>query len=315
MLISIIIPIFNEEETIAELYKRIENVLKSLKFDFEIIFINDGSKDSSLKLLENLRQKDNRIKILSFSRNFGHQIAISAGIDYANGGAAIIMDGDLQDPPELIPKMLEKHQESYEIVYAKRKTRQDAFFKKFTASMFYRLINMLSDTKIPQEVGDFRLMDRKALNGLKQLKEKSRFIRGLTSWIGFKHTVIEFERDKRFAGQTNYPLNKMIKLAIDSITGFSYKPLKIATYVGFSTAMIGFLGGVYAVILKILEPTSTVLGWTTIIIAIFFMGGIQLMILGIIGEYIGRIYTETQNRPLYIIDKTIGFENNSKSKM
>lgn len=312
MLVSIIIPIYNEEATIPELYRRIDNTLKALKFDFEMIFINDGSKDSSLNLLENLRKKDDRVKILSFSRNFGHQIAISAGIDYANGNAAIIMDGDLQDPPELIPKMLEKHKKGYEIVYAKRKTRQDTFFKKITASMFYQLINILSDTKIPQEVGDFRLMDRKALDSLKQLKEKSRFIRGLTSWIGFKHTIIEFERDKRFAGQTNYPLNKMIKLAIDSITGFSYKPLKIATYIGFGAAMIGFLGGVYAIILKILEPNSTVLGWTTIVIAIFFMGGIQLMILGIIGEYIGRIYTETQNRPLYIIDKEIGFNKSKK---
>ncbi len=309
MLISIVIPIFNEEATISELYKRIDKVLKNLNFQFELIFIDDSSCDLSLKKLEELREKDRRVKIISFSRNFGHQVAISAGIDYAAGEAAIIMDGDLQDPPELIPEMLEKYQEGYEIVYAKRKTRQDTFFKKTTASLFYCLINILSDTKIPQEAGDFRLLDKKALNSLKQLKEKSRFIRGLTSWIGFRQAAIEYERDKRFAGETNYPLNKMIKLAIDSITSFSYKPLKIATYIGFGAATIGFLGGLYALVLKILEPSSTVLGWTTIIIAIFFMGGIQLMILGIIGEYIGRIYTETQNRPLYIVDKELGFEN------
>lgn len=313
MLLSIIIPIYNEEANIEELYKRLNNALESFDFKSEIIFINDGSKDKSLAKLEQLNKMDDRIKIISFSRNFGHQVAISAGIDYANGEAAIIMDGDLQDPPEIIPKLVKKYFEGYEVIYATRKSRQDTFFKKITAALFYRLINTLSETKIPQDTGDFRLIDKKVIDNLRLVKERSRFIRGLTSWIGFRQTAVEFERDKRYGGKSGYPISKMIKLATDSITSFSYKPLRLASYIGFIAALIGFLGGIYAILLKIAEPSATVLGWTTTMIAIFFMGGVQLIILGIIGEYLGRIYTETQNRPLYIIDRKIGFENNHKS--
>lgn len=308
MTLSIIIPVYNEEKTIDELYRRLIETLNTLNLETEMIFINDGSKDKTLKKIEDLRLKDKRIKILSFSRNFGHQVAISAGIDFASGKAAIIMDADLQDPPELIPDLIKKHDEGFEVIYAKRKKRQDSFFKTITAKIFYKTLSLLSTTKIPEDTGDFRLIDRKVIDTLKRLKEKSRFVRGLTSWIGFRQTYIEFERDKRFAGETNYPLNKMIKLAIDSITGFSYKPLRLATYLGFIAALLGFFSGIYAIGLKIWEPNTTVSGWTTLMIAVFFMGGVQLIILGIIGEYIGRIYTETQDRPLYIIDKMTGFD-------
>jgi len=299
-MISLILPIYNEEENIAELYSRCKKVLSALG-KYEIVFVNDASKDKSLEKISALAQKDKHVRILDFSRNFGHQIAITAGLDYAEGDAVIIMDSDLQDPPEILPEMVKKWREGYEIVYAKRRTRKDTFFKKATASIFYRILKNLANINIPENTGDFRLMDRKVVIEMRRLREHSRFMRGLTSWVGFKQTAVLFDRDERKHGQTGYPLRKMVKFAIDGLTSFSFFPLKLASYIGSFSALVGFVWGIYAIWERLFHPDQVVAGWTTIVIVTSFMGGIQLIILGVIGEYIGRIYAETQNRPLYII--------------
>jgi dolichol-phosphate mannosyltransferase len=309
-IISLILPIYNEEGNIDELYKRSKKVLSDVG-SYEIIFINDFSRDNSLQKLIGLSQKDKNVKIIDFSRNFGHQIAITAGIDYAEGDAIVIMDADLQDTPETIVKMVNKWKKGYDVVYGKRRKRKDTMFKKFTAFAFYRLLRRFANIEIPEDTGDFRLMDRKVVKEMKKLKEHSRFMRGLTSWVGFKQTAVLFDRDERRWGATNYPFKKMLKLSFDALTSFSNIPLRLASYLGFFSALVGFAWGLYAVYRKLFLPSSeTVPGWTTIVIAIFFIGGIQLIILGIIGEYIGRIYTESQNRPLYIINKKINFNKN-----
>ncbi|MEI6498902.1 MAG: glycosyltransferase family 2 protein [bacterium] len=306
-MISLILPIYNEEGNIAELYLRSQKVLAS-SGKYEIIYVNDGSKDGSYEMLLKLAQKDKNIKILDFSRNFGHQIAITAGLDYAEGDAVVIMDSDLQDPPEIIPKMIKQWQAGYEIVYAKRRTRKDTFFKKATASFFYRILKNFANINIPEDTGDFRLMDRKVVLEMRKLKEHSRFMRGLTSWVGFKQTAVLFDRDQRKYGRTGYPFWKMVRFAIDGLTSFSFFPLKLASYIGSFSALIGFVWGLYAIYERLFFPERVVAGWTTIVIVTSFMGGIQLMILGVIGEYIGRIYAETQNRPLYIIKDRVNFD-------
>lgn len=306
--ISLVLPVYNESENIEELYKRCYKVLKNYQ-KFEIIFVDDGSNDNSFELITGLAQKNSEsVKIIRFSRNFGHQIAITAGIDYANGDIVIIMDSDLQDPPEVMLKMIKKWQEGYEIVYAKRRKRKDSLFKKSTAYLFYRLLQKIANINIPVDVGDFRLMDKKVVNALRHMKEHSRFMRGLTSWTGFKETYVFFDRNERKYGKTNYSFLKMIKLAIDGITSFSHIPLRIATYLGFLSAFLGIIGIIYSLCWRLFLPEATVSGWTTIIVIVSFLGGIQLIILGIIGEYIGRIYTEIQNRPLYLISKKINFD-------
>lgn len=305
--LSVVIPVYNEEEVLEELFKRLNKTLNSLRVNYEVIFIDDGSRDKSLEIITDFNQKDSRYKYISFSRNFGHQIAISAGIDFAEGKAVVIMDADLQDPPELIPEMLAKWKKGAEVVYAKRKAREKGYFlKSLTAKYFYRFINKLSPMKIPEDTGDFRLMDRKAVLALRELRETSRYMRGLSVWIGFKQDNVLFEREERYGGKTHYPLSRMVKFAMDGITSFSIVPLRLATYLGLICAFLGFLGGLLAIIAKFV-PGYTFTGWATIVVAIFFLGGVQLIILGVIGEYIGRIYTETQNRPLYIIDKKKGF--------
>ncbi len=305
--LTLILPIYNEEGNIEEVYKRSTEVLKSFKKPYEIIFINDGSRDSSISMLRELAKKDEAIKVLNFSRNFGHQIAITAGLDYASGEAVIIMDADLQDKPEVIPEMVKEWQKGFDVIYGRRKTRKDTIFKKYTAWLFYRAINKLANIDIPLDTGDFRLMDRKVVDEMVKLREHSRFMRGLTSWCGFNQTAVYFDRDERRFGVTNYPLKKMIKFALDGITAFSYVPLKLSTYLGFVAAFIGFCYGVFEIIKKIIAPSSNVPGWTSLIIIVLFIGGIQLIILGIVGEYIGRIYTEAQNRPLYVVRDAIGF--------
>lgn len=307
--ISLILPIYNEEGNIKECYERSLKVLKSFNKPYEFIFVDDGSKDSSLKMLKELGEKDKNVKVLSFSRNFGHQIAITAGLDFSKGEIVVIMDADLQDKPEVITQMVEKWQEGYEVVYGRRKTRKDNAFKKFTAWGFYRLLNTMASIDIPLDTGDFRLMDRKVVNEMIRLREHSRFMRGLTSWCGFKQTAIYFDRDERRFGVTAYPLKKMIKFALDGITGFSYIPLKLSTYIGFGSALLGFALGAYQVVRHFVAPEQDVRGWTSLMVAILFIGGIQLIILGLMGEYIGRIYTEAQNRPLYVVGEKVNVED------
>jgi dolichol-phosphate mannosyltransferase len=303
-LLSVIIPVFNEEKNILPLINRLLPVIK--KYQYEIIFIDDGSKDKTVSQIKKIAQKNNHIKLISFTRNFGHQMALTAGYFYSKGDVVISMDADLQDPPETIPQMIEKWKNGAKIVYAKRKERRvDSFLKRFTALLFYRLINFLSDTPIPDNVGDFRLLDKEVVVFLNQLKEKSRFLRGLVAWPGFSTDYVYFNREKRFAGETHYPLTKMINFAIEGITSFSIKPLRLVSYLGFITALIGFLGIIYAVLGKIFLPEYWVTGWTALFVAIMFLGGIQLITIGIIGEYIGKIYQQVQERPSFLIKEKV----------
>lgn len=306
--LSLVLPVYNEQDSLDELYARSKKVLQEVGAH-EIIFINDSSSDSSLQKLIGFSQTDPSVKIIDFSRNFGHQIAITAGIDHASGKAVVIMDSDLQDTPETIIEMVAKWKEGYEVVYGKRRTRQDTFFKKITAFAFYRLLRKFARIDIPEDTGDFRLMDKKVVLEMRKLREHSRFMRGMTSWCGFKQTAVLFDREQRRHGRTNYPFIKMLKLSMDALTSFSYIPLKFASTLGLMTAFLSFIGIIYALIEKIFFPETTVSGWTFSIIAIFFIGSIQLIVLGIIGEYIGRIYTEAQGRPLYIIRSMINLED------
>ena len=298
---SIVVPVFNEEKVLNELYRRLTIVMSKLRESYEIIFINDGSIGNSLEIMEKLHSRDKRIKIIDFSRNYGQQIATTAGIDYATGEAIVIIDADLQDPPKVIPELVKKWKKGYDVVYGVRKKREgENFFKKVTASIFYKFLNKITDINIPLDAGDFRLIDRKVANNLKTIREKNRYIRGLTSWIGFRQIGVLYDREKRFAGYTKYSLGKMLKLALDAVFSFSNYPLKIAIYIGFLISGLSFLYLIYVLILKIFMDVTTQ-GWASIIVAVFFLGGVQLICIGIIGEYIGRIGEEVKKRPLYII--------------
>ena len=312
--ISIVIPVYFEEKIIAVIYSRLKDILSKISYNYEIIFIDDGSKDRTLELLRGIAKKDKTIKIISFSRNFGHQVAITAGIDEASGDAIIIMDADMQDPPEVILEMLVKWEEGFGVVYAKRKTRYgESFFKRTTARIFYRLLNKLTEVHIPLDTGDFRLIDRKIKYDLLKIREKNRFVRGIISWIGYRQTFVEYDRQQRYAGETKYPLSKMIKFAFDGITSFSVFPLKVALNIGFFSIIIALFLLFYALFSFIFLPRVTLPGWTSTLIAIVFFGGVQMFTIGIIGEYIGRIFEESKNRPLYIISEKINFEEESQS--
>lgn len=305
---SLVIPVWNEQAVIPVLYERIVQVMDGLGERWEVIFVNDGSSDRSLELLMELHERDERVKVLSFSRNFGHQIAITAGFDYAEGDAVIVMDADLQDPPEVLLRMIEKWREGYDVAYAVRTKREgETVFKLWTASAFYRLIRRIADVDIPIDAGDFRLMDRRVVLTMRRLREKSRFMRGLSSWVGFKQIAIEYERAPRYAGETKYPLSKMVRLAFNAITSFSHVPLQLATYTGFLFAGISAIAIVIAVITRLVGGQQ-LLGQATTLVSVLFLGGVQLIFLGIIGEYLGRIYDEVKNRPLYIISEAYGFE-------
>lgn len=302
--ISIIVPVFNEEQNIDPLIKRFIPILKDSPY--EIIFVDDGSKDKTPSVIKKQSAKNKNIKFISFFRNFGHQMALTAGYEVAKGDCVITIDADLQDPPEIIPQMIEKWRSGAKIVYAKRNERQgENFFKKFTATIFYQLINFLSDTPIPQEVGDFRLLDKQVVGFLNNLQERPSFLRGLVSWGGFPTEFVYFKRDKRFSGQTHYGFFKMLNFALEGITSFSVKPLRIATYFGFLSGILGFLGIIYELIRKAISPQSFVIGWAGLFTAIMFVGGIQLITIGIIGEYIGKIYQEVQKRPKYLIRERV----------
>lgn len=305
---SVVIPAFNEEVIINETYIKLKKIMDSLNEEYELIFINDGSTDNTSNLIKGICIKDKHVKLLDFSRNFGHQIAISAGIDYAIGKAVVIIDADLQDPPEVIPEMVKKWKEGYEVIYGKRiKRKGETVFKKVTAYLFYRLLKYLTNYEIPADTGDFRLIDYKVCNALRSISEKSRFMRGIISWIGFKQTFVEYVREERKAGESKYPLKKMIRFALDGITSFSYRPLRLATYIGLFLSAIAFLYFFYAVY-QYFFNIRTVQGWTSTIAATVLFDGIILVMLGIIGEYVGRIYEETKDRPLYILREKVGFK-------
>jgi dolichol-phosphate mannosyltransferase len=302
MLLSVIVPLYNEEEIVEKTFLTLEEELKNI--EHQIIFVNDGSKDRTREILEQLLQKTPYNELVNFSRNFGHQAAFSAGLQHAKGEAVVIIDGDLQDPPSLIHEMLAKWQEGYQVVYAQRhKRRGESLFKRFSAFCFYRIIHSLTNIEIPPDTGDFRLMDRVVVDQLNSLPERSRFLRGLVCWVGFKKTGILYDRAERAAGVSKYPLRKMIRLAIDGITGFSTTPLKISFLIGVLATIIAFGVFIWSILEKILFPETTVPGWASLMTAIVFFGGIQLISIGILGEYIGRIYDEVKQRPLYIEDK------------
>jgi len=308
VILSIIVPIYNEEAVIPELYRRITGVMDEIGVSWEMVCVNDGSRDRSVEMLLALRQADPRIKLVDFSRNFGHQIAITAGLDYAEGDAVVIIDADLQDPPEVIAEMLARWRQGYEVVYAVRADRQgESFFKLWTANAFYRLLRSITDVDIPLDAGDFRLMDRQVVRTMRSLRENHRFMRGLSSWVGYKQIGVEYHRAERFAGETKYPLRKMLRLTGDAITSFSYVPLRMASWFGFSLATISLIGVLITVGLR-LSGNNAFYGQATTLVAVLFLGGIQLIFLGILGEYLGRIYDEVKERPLYIVARAHGFE-------
>lgn len=311
-LLSIVVPCFNEDEVISETFKRLNNFCQELKdLDVEIIFIDDGSKDRTLELLKKYAAEDSRIKVICFARNFGHQIAVTAGIDAALGDAVVLIDADLQDPPEVVHQMIDKWKDGYDVVYGTRTERPgESVFKLATARGFYRLLNKLSDVPIPLDTGDFRLMSRAVVDTLRAMPERDRFVRGMVSWVGFKQIALPYKRAERFAGESKYPLRKMLSFAIDGILSFSTKPLQLSVGLGMISALIALAGIVYALFLRVFTSTW-VEGWTALMIAVLFIGGVQLVCIGILGEYIGRIYNEIKDRPLYVVQEYVGFLENA----
>jgi glycosyltransferase involved in cell wall biosynthesis len=299
---TVIAPIFNEEDNIPVLYERVKKVMDSTAEPWELILVDDGSTDGSTELIRELAKRDVRVRPIIFARNFGHQIAVTAGWDYSRGQAITIIDADLQDPPEVILDLIEKWREGYEVVFAVRTEREgESWFKLFTASLFYRLIYRITDVDIPLDAGDFRLLDRKVVNVLNQMRERHRFPRGMTAWVGFRQIGVPYRRAARLAGETKYPFRKMFRLALNAITGFSYFPLQVATYMGFISAGISILAIPIVIGLRLWGSQTPLLGQATTLIAVLFLGGVQLISLGILGEYIGRLYDEAKGRPLYIV--------------
>lgn len=308
--ISIVIPVYNEDEVLWKLHEKLNNLIETVKeYEFEIIFVNDGSKDKSLLILEEMAKSNTNIKVISFSRNFGHQAAVTAGIKHVSGDAVVIIDADLQDPPELIPEMLKLWEKGNEVIYGKRKSRKgESVFKLLSAKMFYKTLNSLSDVEIPKDTGDFRLVDRKVIDVINQLPEHNKFLRGLFSWVGFKQYAFEYERQGRAAGKTKYPLKKMMKLASDGIVSFSTKPLKIVGGIGIITIIISIAILIYSLVSYAFNLNNLTPGWTSIMVAITLFSGVQLLSIWIMSEYIARIYDETKRRPEYIIERKINIE-------
>lgn len=308
--ISLVIPMYNEEKVIEECYQRMRNVFSKIEnYDYEIIVINDGSEDKTEVLITTIAQKDEKVKVITFSRNFGHQAAVTAGLQKVTGDAVVIIDADLQDPPEEIPNMIALWEQGNEVIYAKRKTRKgESIFKVLSAKMFYQTLNVLSDVEIPKDTGDFRLVDRKVVDTINQLPEHNKFLRGLFSWVGFKQIPYEYERQERFAGKTKYPLRKMLRLASDGIISFSTKPLKLLGIFGIISIVISFAVLLYAILSYLFQFNNIMSGWTSIMVAITFFAGVQLVSIWIMAEYIGRIYDETKRRPEYIIKEEINIK-------
>jgi dolichol-phosphate mannosyltransferase len=304
--ISYVLPVYNEEGSIDLFYKELCSALKPIKdYSFELIFINDGSKYKSLEKLEKIAAKDKRVALLNFSRNFGHQAAITAGLDCADGDAVIIMDTDLQDPPEVSVEMIKKWQEGYDVVYAQRKSRQDGLFKRLSANLYYRVLASSADIVIPRNTGDFRLMDHRVVVELRKFREHNRYMRGLVSYLGFKQVALPFHRHARHAGESGWPLKKMVKFAADGMLGFSTTPIKFMNNMGMVVALLSFSAFIIVGVVKIVDPSTLVPGWAFIVMSIFFIGGVQLIMMGVLGSYIGRTYSEVQRRPLYIIESTV----------
>lgn len=312
--LSVIVPMYNEEEVIDVTYRRLKAVLATLGETYEIIFVNDGSRDKTSDIVRAICKADRTVKLVEFSRNFGHQIAVTAGMDHASGRAVVLIDADLQDPPELIIDMVARWRDGYDVVYGKRIERKgESWFKKITATLFYRLLRAMTSVNIPLDAGDFRLMDRKVCDAISSMRERSRFIRGMVGWAGFKQTSVDYVREERFAGETKYPLRKMIRLSLDAMTSFSTKPLKIASILGFVLSAIGFVY-LFVVLYQRFFTDSTTEGWTSLIAISLLFHGITLSLLGVLGEYIGRTYEEAKRRPLYLVSDAINFTGESEGQ-
>jgi len=312
MLLSVVVPCYNEEAVLRATHERLTSVLAGTAMDYELIFVNDGSRDDTQLILTQLQLVDHHVRVLLLSRNFGHQIAVTAGLEEAAGDAVVIIDADLQDPPEVIPQMVALWREGNDVVYGVRIDRQgESAFKLWTAKVFYRLINRLSETKMPFDAGDFRLLDRRVVEVINSMPERARFLRGMVSWAGFRQVELPYERAARQAGESKYPLKKMVLFAMDGIISFSLVPLKVAIWTGFLAIWIAVAGIIVAIIDRMLDRHLT-RGWASLFVAVLFMGGVQLVSLGIIGEYLGRIYTEVKRRPLYVVQERLGFGDKKK---
>jgi dolichol-phosphate mannosyltransferase len=310
---SIVAPVYNEIESVEAFYEEVVLVLDKLNEQWELLLVDDGSTDGSTEKIRELAEKDAHVKPVIFARNFGHQIAVTAGLDYSSGDAVVIIDADLQDPPEVIHDLIEKWQDGFQVVYAVRRKREgESALKLATASLFYRVIYKITDVNIPLDTGDFRLLDRKVVDVMGKMRERHRFLRGMASWVGFKQVGVEYDRKKRFAGKTKYPFRKMLRLALNAITSFSYFPLQLATYIGFLSASISILAIPVVAYLR-LSNQEALLGQATTLIAVLFLGGVQLVTLGILGEYVGRIYDEAKGRPLYVVSEAPQ-KNNQEEK-
>ncbi len=309
-LISIVVPCLDEEEVLAETLDRLDRMSRlPPDCDFEFIFVDDGSSDATMVLLRQAAARDNRVRVIGFARNFGQQIAVSAGIDRARGDAVVLMDADLQDPPEVVAEMIACWRTGFDVVYGTRRSRRhDGPLKRITASGFYKVINRLSEVPIPRDTGDFRLMSRPVVEVLRRMPERHRFLRGMVAWAGFRQTALSYDRPERFAGKTKYPLRKMMRYAADGILSFSTRPLQMSIALGLMSAFLALVGIGYALFMRIFTSTW-VEGWTALMIAVLFLGGVQLLSLGILGEYVGRIYSEVQRRPLYVVRETVGFDD------
>ncbi|MFG2726777.1 glycosyltransferase family 2 protein [Streptomyces canus] len=306
-LISYVLPVYNERDGITAFHTELTAALDSRpELDFELVYVNDGSTDGSLELLKGLAERDGRVRVVDFARNFGHQLAITAGLDLARGDAVIVMDTDLQDPPRVSLELVDAWREGAEIVHARRRSRQDSAFKRATAHLYYRVLRSSTDVDIPLDTGDFRLLDRRVADELRRYRERSRFVRGIVASMGYRQTEVAFDRDERFAGETKYPLRTMARLAIDGVTSFSTAPLKMITRLGFVVLALSLLGILYALAMKFFRPEITVSGWTMLMCVVLFLGGTQMLSLGVIGAYIGRIYSEAQGRPLYLVREVVG---------
>jgi dolichol-phosphate mannosyltransferase len=311
--VSLVVPVYNEQETLPTFYQRATAVLESLQDPYEIIFVDDGSSDGSFDMLRALAEKDRHVRVVSFSRNFGHQTAVTAGLHYARGKAVAVIDADLQDPPEFLPQMLEKWREGYQVVYAVRKTRKEHWLKRTAYRAFYRLLRSLAYVDMPLDAGDFAVMDRRVVDELNAMPERNRFVRGIRAWVGFKQIGLEYDRAERFAGESKYSLRKLFKLAYDGVISYSFVPLRLATHLGFAISGVAFALILYLVGLRIVYGEKIIAGWTSTVVVVLFLGGVQLLSLGILGEYVGRIFDEVKRRPLYVVRETVGFEEETVS--
>ena len=311
ILISIVVPVYNEEDVLEELYRRMSIAMNDFEDSWELILVDDGSVDDSAKIIQQLHESDRRVKGISFSRNFGFQEAVTAGLQFSKGQAVILSDSDLQDPPEVIPEMIERWREGNDVVFGVRSSREgESWFKKLTALAFYRIIRRITSVEIPLDTGDFRLMDRRVVNAILEMPERNRFLRGMVPWVGYKQVGVPYEREPRFAGQSKFSsVRQMVPFAVDAITSFSYFPLQLATIFGFIIAGISLLAILVVIILRVFGPADSLTGQATTLVAVLFLGGVQLISLGIIGEYLGRIYDEVKGRPLFLVQRKWGFDD------